>query len=407
MENTIKPSQDDNRPIDWGNVVFLTLSPLVAVFGTAWYVWAYGFSWWDVSIWLTMHFLTSVAITGGYHRYYSHRAYDCSRPVQLFYMIFGAATLQNSVLNWSSDHRYHHRFVDQDEDPYNINKGAFYAHMGWIFYKDTRDPGRRFENSPDLLKDPLVIWQHKYYLPLAIAVSFVLPALLGLLIGRPLGGLLWGGFVRCVIVHHTIFLINSAAHIIGTQPYDLSGSARDSWLLAPITFGEGYHNFHHKFQADYRNGHRWWHFDITKWWINSLSWTGHAWRLRRTPESLILKAQLEVEKQLVAERLAATSASEKMEQKISARLAAGARRLEEAHHSYLTAKAEYRHRYEEWTADVRRQWQDKLAANRADYETALSRWRLTMRAMNRLPQPSASGLLSMSLVMDVLKHRVF
>ncbi|MBI3288450.1 MAG: fatty acid desaturase, partial [Elusimicrobia bacterium] len=352
-------------------------------------------------------FLTGMAITGGYHRFYSHRTYDCSKPLQLFYLVFGAAAVQNSVLNWASDHRYHHRYVDQDEDPYNILKGGLYAHMGWIFYKDTRDQHRRFENAPDLLKDPLVMWQHRHYLKLVVAATFVLPTLMGLLVGRPLGGLIWGGFVRLVVVHHTTFFINSLAHLFGTRPYDLQGTARDSWWLAPLTFGEGYHNFHHKFQSDYRNGIRWWQFDSTKWWINSLSWAGQAWRLSRTPEPLILKARLEVEKKLVAKRLAAANASDRMWQKIQARLDAGSHRLELAHKTYLSTKAEYRHRYEDWSADVRRQWQGKVAWHRADYEAAMMRWRMTMRAMNRLPQPSASGLLSMAAIMDVLKHRVF
>lgn len=393
--------------MDWVNSAFLVGTPLVAVVGAIWYTAAAGFSWWDMSIWFVMHCLTSVSVTGGYHRLYSHRAYDASKAVQLFYLIFGASAVENSLLNWASDHRYHHRYVDKNEDPYNILKGGLYAHMGWIFYKDTRDQKRRFENVPDLLKDPLVMWQHRYYLPLVIAVTFLLPTLLGLLAGRPLGGLIWGGFVRVVIVHHTTFFINSLAHLYGSRPYSLTDTARDSWWLAPLTFGEGYHNFHHKFQADYRNGIKWWQFDATKWFIAALAWCGQTWRLKRTPEPLILKARLAVEKELIAQRLAEARASDKMWQRITARLEAGSRRVQEAHAAYLVARAEYRHRAEEWTADTRRRWEGKLAAHQADYEAAMIRWREMMRAMNRLPQPSASGLLSVATVLEVLKHRVF
>lgn len=402
-----RPRQRSERPIDWVNAAFMVGTPLVAVLGTAWYARSYGVTVLDVANFVVMFVLTSVCVTAGYHRYFSHKSYECSKAVRLFYLVFGAAAVENSILNWASDHRYHHRFVDQEEDPYNILKGGLYAHMGWIFFKDTRDHERRFSNVPDLMKDPLVLWQHRWYLPLVVIFTFALPTWLGLLYGRPVGGLLWGGFLRVVLVHHTTFFINSLAHLYGSRPYSLKDTARDSWWLAPLTFGEGYHNFHHKFQADYRNGIRWWQFDSTKWWINLLTWTGQAWKLKRTPEPLILKARLEVEKQRVAARLAAANASERMWQRIHARVDAGSARLQAAHEAYLLAKAESKHRYDDWTHEMRRQWDEKLAAHRAEYETALERWRALMRAMNRLSQPSAQSLLTLTALVDLLKHRLF
>lgn len=401
------PTQSAQRPIDWVNAAFLSVTPLVAVLGTAWYVRNYGITWLEIANVAVMFVLTSLSVTAGYHRFFSHRSYECSKAVKLFYLVFGAAAVENSLLSWASDHRYHHRYVDQPEDPYNILKGGLYAHMGWIFFKDTRDQNRRFENVPDLMKDPLVMWQHRWYLPLVLGFTFLLPTLIGLLGGRPVGGLLWGGFLRVVLVHHTTFFINSLAHLYGEKPYSLKDTARDSWWLAPLTFGEGYHNFHHKFQADYRNGIRWWQFDATKWWINLLNWTGQAWRLKRTPETLILKARLEVDKELVALRARQANASERMWARIQARLDAGSVRLQEAHASYILARAEYRHRYDDWTQEMRRQWDEKLEAQRADYKAALERWREMMNAMNRLSQPSAQSLLTLTAVMDVLKHRLF
>ena len=402
-----RPEQLKGRPLDWVNTLFLLITPIVAFGGTTWYVWHYGVTWLEVANFVIMSSLTSLCITGGYHRYYSHRTYECSKPVQLFYLIFGAAAVENSVINWCSDHRYHHRYVDQNEDPYNILKGGLYAHMGWILFKDTRDQKRRFENIPDLMKDPLVMWQHRWYLWLVVVITFALPTYVGLIQGRPVGGLLWGGFLRVVFVHHTTFFINSLAHLYGDRPYSLKDTARDSWVLAPLTFGEGYHNFHHKFQFDYRNGHRWWHFDVAKWFINVLAWFGQASKLKRTPEAMILKARLEVEKELVAARVASNSAYERLWERLQPRLDAGAARVVEAQQAWLHAKAEYRHRYDDWSADVRRQWQGKLAMHRADYEAAMIRWNMTMRAMNRIPQPSASGLLSLATVVEVLKYKVF
>ena len=402
-----RPKADPNPPFDLVNSSFLILTPLVAIVGGAWYAWHHGVTWLE---WLNlgvMFVLSSLSVTGGYHRYFSHRSYECSTPVKLFYLIFGAAAVENSILHWASDHRYHHRYVDQPEDPYNILKGGFYAHMGWILRKDTRDQNRLFENVPDLMKDPLVMWQHRWYLFLVVAVTFLLPTLIGLAGGRPMGGLLFGGFLRAVLVQHTTFFINSLAHLYGTRPYSLTDTARDSWWLAPLTMGEGYHNFHHKFQADYRNGVRWWQFDTTKWFINALSWFGQAWKLKRTSDMLILRARVQVQKELVARRVAAAQAPEYMWQRISARLDNGSRRLTEAHASYLAAKAEYRHRAREWSADARRRWQDQLDAHRGEYEAALERWQGMMRAMNRLSQPStARGLLTLTALVDVLKYRI-
>lgn len=404
--NEYRPRQDAARPLDWVNAVFLTATPLVALAGTVWYARNYGVSWLDAANFAVMFCLTSLCVTAGYHRYYSHKSYECSKAVQLFFLVFGAAAVENSILNWASDHRYHHRYVDQDADPYNILRGGLYAHMGWIFYKDTRDHDRRFENVPDLLKDPLVRWQHRWYLPLVVVFTFGLPTWIGLIGGRPVGGLLWGGFLRVVMVHHTTFFINSLAHMFGTRPYDAKGTARDSWWLAPLTFGEGYHNFHHKFQADYRNGIKWWQFDSTKWFINFLKWTGQASKLKRVPEALIVKARLEVEKEAVAARLAAAQAPERLWELVRGRVDAASRRLETAHETYLHAKAEYRHRRREWSADVRRQWKEKVASCRAEHDEAVRRWRDMMRAFNRLPQPSASSLMTVTALADLLKHHL-
>ncbi len=398
---------DERRPIDWINSAFLVLTPLIALIGGVWYVARFGFTRYEALNLLAMFVLTSVCVTAGYHRYFSHRSYECSTPVKLFYLVFGAAAVENSVLCWASDHRRHHRFVDTPEDPYNILRGGLYAHMGWIFYKDTRDEKTRFDNVPDLLKDPLVRWQHRWYVPLVVAVTFVLPTLIGLAFGRPLGGLLFGGFLRVVLVHHTTFFINSLAHLYGERPYSLQDTARDSWWLAPLTFGEGYHNFHHKFQADYRNGLRWWQFDATKWWINALRLTGQARALKRTPESLILKARLAVEKERLALRAQQSAASDELWRRVQARLDAGSARLQAAHEAYAHAKAEYRRRRDQWTADARRQWDETVSARRAEYREALERWQATMRAMNRLSQPSAQSLLTLTAFMDIFKHRLF
>ena len=216
-------------------------------------------------------------------------------------MFFGAGALQNSVLEWASDHRVHHSFVDKEKDPYNAKKGFFWSHMGWIFFKDSK--GLNFESIPDLEKNKLVIFQHKYYLTIAVLSGFFFPFLLGITYDRPFGALLFGGLLRSVFVHHSTFLINSAAHFFGKQTYSEKHSGKDNWFLAFFTFGEGYHNFHHTFPGDYRNGIKGFHFDPSKWLIKSLNFIGLTSKLRKTPEHLIHKAKMRMDFHRIKEKM--------------------------------------------------------------------------------------------------------
>jgi stearoyl-CoA desaturase (delta-9 desaturase) len=267
--------------LNWRTIGFVFASPLASIGGLWFYIGRQGVEPGDVICLVTMTVLTGLAITAGYHRYYSHRTYECHRAIQAFYVLFGAAALQAPVLRWVHDHRDHHRFVDHDEDPYNISKGFFWAHVGWTFY---RDDGRDFLGRiPDLARDRLLQWQDRYFSLLGLVVGLGFPFVVGLFFGRPWGGVLWGGLVRVVLAHHCTFLINSAGHYIGHQRYSSRNSSRDSPLLALLTLGEGYHNFHHTFPRDYRNGIRWYHWDPTKWWIAGLAAVGLAWRLHKTP----------------------------------------------------------------------------------------------------------------------------
>ena len=271
----------------WVNASVLTSTPIAAVALAAWYVSAQGFVWTDLVPFVAMYFGTGLAITAGYHRYYAHRTYACHPIVQALVLIFGAAAVQNSALAWVSDHRYHHRHVDEDADPYNIQRGFFWAHIGWIFFDEPG--GRDHSNVRDLERSRLIRLQARFYVPLVLAVGLGVPSLIGLAFDRPWGGMLWGGLVRTVVVHHCTFLINSAAHYFGKRPYSTEVSARDSAWLALLSYGEGYHNFHHAFPGDYRNGIAWYHWDPTKWTIRGLSFARLAWGLRRTPGPLIAR----------------------------------------------------------------------------------------------------------------------
>lgn len=283
------------KPLDWVNILFLTLTPLFAIALTIYFLLTFnGPTWPFWLLALLLASLTGLSITAGYHRLISHRAYDAHWSVKLFFLIFGAAAFENSALKWCSDHRVHHHHVDHDEDPYNINKGFFYAHMGWIFFKqnDTNPFDNRY--ARDLVKDKLVNWQHRYYLAISIGVGMLLPGIIGYFFGSFLGGFAIAGLLRIVVVHHSTFFINSLCHVVGKQTYSKEHSARDSFIMALFTYGEGYHNFHHTFPSDYRNGIKWYHFDPTKWLIRGFSVMGLASKLKKAPERLINEAKLQV-----------------------------------------------------------------------------------------------------------------
>ena len=278
------------RQKSWINIVFLSLTPVIGVAGTAAYAIAFGIRWWEPALFVVLFGLVSFSVTAGYHRCFAHKAYVCHPIVQAFYLFFGAMALQNSALKWSSDHRDHHRYVDRDWDPYNIQRGGLWAHILWLFY--TEPPERTYDNVPDLQANRLVRWQFRFHSAIGLVAGLGVPALVGAFFGRPLGGLLWGGFLRIALIHHTTFLVNSVAHLYGTRPYTEGNSGRDNALLAFITNGEGYHNFHHKFPSDFRNGVRWYQWDPTKWFIAVLGLLGLARHLVRTPESVIEKTRL-------------------------------------------------------------------------------------------------------------------
>src|SRR5690606_12997989 len=187
----------------------------------------------------------------------------------------------------------HHRQVDSEEDPYNINRGFWYAHIGWLFLKEDLKYKGKF--APDLEHDFWVKFQHDHYLTLSIIAGFGLPIILGWMYGDPVGAFVFAAVTRIVLAHHTTFFINSLAHIWGRQTYNDRVSARDNHILAFMTNGEGFHNFHHTFEADYRNGVKWYHWDPTKWLIIGLAFFGQARRLQRTSPTLMLRFRLQME----------------------------------------------------------------------------------------------------------------
>jgi stearoyl-CoA desaturase (delta-9 desaturase) len=288
--------------VNWVTSVFLMGTLVVALTAVPWYLWKFGLNWFEVVLFLVFYVATGLSITLGYHRLLAHLSFKAKTPVKLFVLIFGSAAFENSAIDWVSDHRNHHKHVDHEDDPYDITKGFFHAHIGWMMFKLKPEPPK--DNVADLEKDPLVRWQHHYSNWIGLVAGFILPTLLGAAYGwlsagtwsavgiQALGGFLLGAVLRIVCVQHSTFCINSVCHSLGRRPYSTQCSARDSALVALVTFGEGYHNFHHEFQHDYRNGVKWWQFDPTKWTIWTLNKLGLTSDLRRVPAPRILLAEL-------------------------------------------------------------------------------------------------------------------
>jgi stearoyl-CoA desaturase (delta-9 desaturase) len=325
----------EHAPVNWLTTILFTALPLAALTVVPWYGYAHGYS---ASAWvIAFVFLwaSGLAITAGYHRLWAHRAYSAHWSARLFLMLFGAQAVQNSILIWASQHRTHHRFVDDwDRDPYSARRGFWFSHMGWIL-RNYPSGVNDFTNARDLERDPIVMFQHRFYLPLTLAMNIGLPLLAGWIVGDAWGVFLLAGVLRLVLNLHFTWFINSLAHMWGSQPYTDENTARDNGALAFLTYGEGYHNFHHIFQNDYRNGVKWWHFDPTKWVIAGLSYVGLASHLKRVPDLWIQRAQVAMQFKRMEQTLEARrnrmgdEATDRLRARVAEEYAAFRRSLEE------------------------------------------------------------------------------
>jgi len=240
-----------------------------------------------------MYLWTGLGITAGYHRLWSHRAYNASWIVRFLLCLGGAGAFEGSAKWWCRNHRAHHRYTDTEKDPYNAKKGFWYAHMGWMLQKqNVHKIG--FADISDLNKDPMIQWQHKYYPFVSIGVGLVLPTVVAAMWGDAWGGYIYAGLWKMIGVHHATFFVNSLAHTVGDKTFSDHHTAYDSIFTALMTFGEGYHNYHHEFPQDYRNGIKLYHYDPTKWLIKGLNLIGHAHDLKFITEEEVVKAKIQM-----------------------------------------------------------------------------------------------------------------
>jgi stearoyl-CoA desaturase (delta-9 desaturase) len=353
---------DQRKPaIMWLPAVVLTATFAVAVTLVPWYGITHGYSLGNWLLFAAFLACNGLSITAGYHRLWAHNTYRAHPLLKWFFALFGAAATQNSILVWASGHRRHHRHVDDnDSDPYSAKRGFWFSHIGWML-RDHPSGRVDFANVPDLQRDPVVMWQHNHYAPLAVATNLAPPLLFGALTGDIWGYLLLAGFLRLVVNHHVTFFINSLAHYWGKQPYTDENSARDNFWLALITYGEGYHNFHHIFQTDYRNGVRWWQFDPTKWLILAGSWIGLTSDLNRVPDFKIQKALLDMQFKRAQHRLDCASNAEDWRE-----------HLEREYQQFLANLHEWNGLRQQWYEQKRQQLAEKTAELRKWQHNAIT-----------------------------------
>jgi stearoyl-CoA desaturase (delta-9 desaturase) len=286
------------KNIDYKSFIVLVFTPIAALFLVPYYAIVHKFCSTDWIWFIFFMVSTGLSITMGYHRLWSHCSYKANILIRAFFMLFGACAIQNSIIKWCSDHRNHHKFVDNKKmDPYAATKGFWYSHILWMLKKSS-SPIKSFENVQDLKRDPLVVFQDRYYIFIAIFMCVILPMIIGATYDHTMGCLLLAGLLRLVLNHHLTFFINSLAHIWGRQKYSSGNTSKDNILLSFFTYGEGYHNFHHKYPGDYRNGIRWYDFDPSKWFVFLFSFIGWTYNLKITASPIIEAAKATMENSL-------------------------------------------------------------------------------------------------------------
>ena len=236
----------------------------------------------DLLLCLGTFWVRMFAITGGYHRYFAHKAFKTSRPFQFALAVLGCTAVQKGPLWWGAGHRRHHRYSDQEGDLHSPREGFWYSHQGWIF------AGRWDKTEIDRIQDfadyPELVWLNHWH-----ALPPVLLAIACYAIGG-WSGLVWGMAISTTLLWHSTYSINSLAHRWGKQRYDTGDTSRNNAFLAVLTLGEGWHNNHHKFMASVRQGFFWWEIDVTYYILKALSFAGIVWDLREPPARLLEKA---------------------------------------------------------------------------------------------------------------------
>jgi stearoyl-CoA desaturase (delta-9 desaturase) len=304
----VSVTRDDVQPVanetlDRALTGAITVLPLLALGVVGWQVWGGLLHWHDVVVFLIMYGLTGLGITVGFHRMLTHRGFETSPALRGILAALGSAAVEGPVISWVADHRKHHAFADEEGDPHSPHvdhgvglkgklRGLFHAHVGWLFIHTQR--GKKERYAPDLIADPVVSFINRtffWWVLAGLAVPFALGYALGGTLTAALTGLLWGGAVRMLVLHHVTYSINSLCHVFGRRSFDTPDESRNLAWLAPLSFGEAWHNNHHAFPTSAVHGLGRFQLDISALVIRGLERLGLVWNVVRvTPERQAVKA---------------------------------------------------------------------------------------------------------------------
>jgi stearoyl-CoA desaturase (delta-9 desaturase) len=290
--------RDDVQPVahetrDRILLTIITALPIVSLIIAGWQLWEQALHTSDLIVFGIVYALTGLGITVGFHRYLTHRSFKTKQPIRVGLAILGSAAVEGPVISWVADHRKHHTYSDEPGDPHSPHvghggglrgtlRGLAHAHLGWLYDHSQRALKTRY--APDLMKDPLIRFVDRTF-GLWVLAGLAVPFGLGWLIGgsfhTALTGLLWGGLVRMFVLHHVTYSINSICHVFGRRSFETKDQSRNVAWLAPISFGESWHNNHHAFPTSARHGLRIWQVDPGAGLIWVLEKTGLAWDVVR------------------------------------------------------------------------------------------------------------------------------
>jgi stearoyl-CoA desaturase (Delta-9 desaturase) len=283
------PGPDDVQPtahetLDRFLTGTVTVVPFLALFLVAWQVWGSWLHWSDVIVFALVYIPCGLGVTVGFHRLFTHRSFKAKPWVRGMFGVFGSAAIEGPVISWVADHRKHHAFSDKEGDPHSphahdgVIRGLFHAHVGWLFIHTERANRQRY--APDLMKDPVIAWIDKTFV-LWVVAGLAVPFGLGWLIGGSLAtaltGLLWGGAVRMLVLHHVTYSINSLCHFFGRTRFEVDDHSRNLAWLAPFSLGESWHHNHHAFPTSAHHGLRWYEVDISSMVIRAMRRLGLVW----------------------------------------------------------------------------------------------------------------------------------
>jgi stearoyl-CoA desaturase (delta-9 desaturase) len=293
-----EPGPDDIEPVahetlDRIATGTVTVVPFLALGVVAWQVWASLLHWSDIAVFAILYCATALSVTVGFHRLFTHRSFATTRWMRGVLAAAGSAAIEGPVISWVADHRKHHAFADVEGDPHSPHvdhgggwkgalRGLAHAHVGWLFLHTQRGARKRY--APDLIADPVVSWVDRTFVLWALGglgAAFGLGWLIGGTLTAALTGLLWGGAVRLLVVHHVTYSINSLCHFFGRKRFDTGDESRNLAWLSLLSFGEAWHNNHHAFPTSAAHGLRWYELDISALIIRGMERVGLAWNVVR------------------------------------------------------------------------------------------------------------------------------